>query len=68
VLRIQSPVPFFRPLDPGWVKNQDPDPGQRTRIELFDRIRILDGKNSVSEYGIQKIKIGSRINIPDPQH
>ncbi len=25
-IRIRDPVPF-RPLDPGWVKNQDPDPG-----------------------------------------
>ncbi len=28
VLRIWDPVPFFDPWirDPGWVKNQDPDP------------------------------------------
>ncbi len=25
-IRIRDPVPF-RPLDPGWVKNQDQDPG-----------------------------------------
>jgi hypothetical protein len=24
-IRIQDPVPFW-PRDPGWVKNQDPDP------------------------------------------
>jgi hypothetical protein len=26
VLWIRDPVPF-RPLDPGWAKSQDPDPG-----------------------------------------
>ncbi len=29
---------LFRPLDPGWVKSQDPDPGWTTRI-LFQRAR-----------------------------
>jgi hypothetical protein len=27
VLRIWDPVPFFGPLDPEWVKNQDSDSG-----------------------------------------
>jgi phosphoribosylpyrophosphate synthetase len=25
-IRIRDPMPFW-PRDPGWVKNQDPDPG-----------------------------------------
>jgi hypothetical protein len=31
VLRIRDPVPFW-PLDPGWVKDQDPDPGSGMNI------------------------------------
>ncbi len=34
---IRDPVPF-RPLDPGWVKNQDPDPEIRIRGELWGDI------------------------------
>ncbi len=34
-IRIRDPVPFW-PLDPGWVKVQDPDPGWTTRI-IFPR-------------------------------
>ncbi len=34
-IRIQDPVPFW-PLDLGWVKNQDPEPGWTTRI-IFTR-------------------------------
>ncbi len=34
-IRIGDPVPFW-PLDPGWVKNQDPDPGWTTRV-IFPR-------------------------------
>ncbi len=42
-------MPFW-PLDPGWVKNQDPDPWWTTRI-IFPRylnslILIRDGKDS----------------------
>jgi hypothetical protein len=32
VFRIRNPVPFW-PLDPGWVKSQDPNPGFRIRVE-----------------------------------
>jgi hypothetical protein len=38
-IRIRDPVPFFGPLDPGWVKNQDPDPGYTTRIIYFRDLR-----------------------------
>jgi hypothetical protein len=35
VLRIRDPVPF-RPLDPGWVKNQDPNPGSGFGMDIPD--------------------------------
>ncbi len=33
-IRIRDPVPF-RPRDPGWVKNQDPDPGSGSGMNIF---------------------------------
>ncbi len=36
---VADPVPFW-PLDPGWMKNQDPDPGWTSRI-IFPRAKKL---------------------------
>ncbi len=50
-IRIRDPVPFW-PLDPGWVKNQDPGYIWVKILKVFDadagrkKIRIRDGKNS----------------------
>ncbi len=71
-----DPGPFW-PLDPGWVKSKDPDPGWTTRI-MFPRahkpffwvkiLKLFDAdpgwKNS--DPGWKKVE--SAINIPDPQH
>jgi hypothetical protein len=62
--------------DPGWVKNQDPDPELTTRI-IFPRawkffwFKILKSFDvdlgwKISDPGWKKF--GSGINIPDPQH
>ncbi len=37
MLRIRDPVPFW-PLDPGWLKNQDPDLGSGSRMNNPDHI------------------------------
>jgi hypothetical protein len=36
-IRIRDPVPFW-PRDPGWVKNQDLDPGSRSGMNNTDHI------------------------------
>jgi hypothetical protein len=74
--------PWIR--DPGWVKNQDPDPGSRMNIpnhisetlETVFWIKIL--KFFYADADADPIiflildsgwkKFGSGINIPDPQH
>jgi hypothetical protein len=64
VLRIRDPVPF-RPLDPGWVKNQqgirirDKQPGSYCR-ELrnkFFLVKILKFFDADSRSGMEKIQI-----------
>jgi len=76
VFRIRNPVPFW-PLDPGWVKSQDPNPGFRIRVEqpvsyyLELRNHFLGLKYFNSLIRIRSWKNsdpGSGINIPDPQH
>ncbi len=73
-IRIRDPVPFWS-LDPGWVKNQDPDPVWATQIIFLRAYKqffglkylnflmgIRDGKNLDPGWK----KFGSGINIPDP--
>jgi hypothetical protein len=75
-IRLRDPVPC-RPLDPGWVKKtririRNEQPGsyfREHRNSFWVKIhkfltRIQDGKNSDSGWK----KLGSGINIPDPQH
>jgi hypothetical protein len=41
-IRVQDPVPF-RPLDPGWVKKQDPDPGMNNLDHISESLYALHG-------------------------
>jgi hypothetical protein len=60
--------------DPGWVKNQDPDPGSGSGInnpdhiseslEIIFWVKILEFFDADSGWK----KFGSGINIPGPQH
>ncbi len=76
-IRIQDPGsgafdPWIR--DPGWVKNQDPDPGSgfgmnnpdhiSESLETFFWVKIL--KFFDADPGWEKF--GSGISSPDPQH
>ena len=80
-VRIRDPVPFL-PLDPGWVKNDYPDPGWTIRI-MFPRalkqflgLKYLNSLNVDPGTGMETIRIqdgknlnlGSGIKIPVPQH
>ncbi len=76
-IRIQDPVPFWH-RDPGWVKNQDPDPGSEFRMNNPDHnseslknyflgwnslMWIRDGKSS--DPGWEKVGSGIRDKLPD---
>jgi hypothetical protein len=37
VLWIPDPAPFWL-LDPGWLKNEDPDPGSGSEVNVLDHI------------------------------
>ncbi len=63
---IRDPVPFW-PLDPGWVKKQDPDPGWKSRI-IFPRAWKQFFGLKILEFFDADPDPGSGINIPDPQH
>ena len=78
----ESGIRCLCPLDPGWVKNLDPDPGWTTRI-IFPRaqkqlfwVKIhkffdADSGSGMEKYRIRDGKISvqkSEKNIPDPQH
>jgi hypothetical protein len=65
VLRIRDPVPFW-PLDPGRVKNKDPDPGLNNPYHISNSLetifwvknlnssmRIRGGKTSESGSGME---------------
>ncbi len=79
VLQIWDPVHFW-PLDPGYVKSQDP--GWTTRIIFpkvwipFFMVKILKFCDADTGSGMEKIQIrdgknsdpGSEKNILDPQH
>ncbi len=62
MLRIRDPVPFL-PLDPGWVKNQDPDPGLNNpdhfseSLEIFFWVKILEFFDAYPGSGMEKIQI-----------
>ncbi len=82
-IRIRDPVPFW-PLDPdpGWVESQHPDPGWTTRIifskalKPFFWVKIHKFFDADPGSGMETArirdpgwkKVGSGINIPDPQH
>jgi hypothetical protein len=63
-------------LDPGWVKNQDPGSGYGMNnadhipesLETIFWFKILKFFDADKGSWMEKIWIGSGINIPDPQH
>jgi hypothetical protein len=59
-----------RPLDTGWVKSQDFNPGRTTRIifsEAFFGVKILQFFDA--DPGWKKVGSGiNNLNVPDPQH
>ncbi len=67
-IRIRDPVPFW-PLDPGWIKNQDPDPGSESgtnnpdhisdtgSLETIFWVKILEFSDSDPGSGIENIRI-----------
>jgi hypothetical protein len=68
---VADPVPFW-PLDPGWVKNQDPNPGWTTRKSYIPELRnknfwvkILKFFDADPGSGMEKIRIRDGKN-PDP--
>ncbi len=65
---VPDPGPFW-PLDPGWVKNQDTDPGWTSRI-IFPRSDADPGPGILLtlDPGWKNSDTWSGINIPDPQH
>jgi hypothetical protein len=61
--------------DPGWVKNQDPDPGCISRIiflraekQFFGLLKFFDADPGSRIRNLFDPGSGSGINIPDPQH
>jgi hypothetical protein len=69
-MRIRDPVPV-RHLDPGWVKNQDPDTYIYESLETIfwvKNIYFADPGSGIFLPGIRDGKVGSGISIPDPQH
>jgi hypothetical protein len=74
-------TPRFRIWDPGWVKNQDPDPRSGSGMNNLDHIsecletifwvKILKFFDADLGSRMEKIRICDpvfAINIPDPQH
>jgi hypothetical protein len=74
ILRIRNPMLFW-PLDPGWVKNQDPNAG-RYRTWVRDELPRSYIRETIFWVKIFKFfdadpgwkKFGCGINIPDPLH
>jgi hypothetical protein len=67
VLWIRDPVPVW-PRDPGWVKNQDPDPPiifPRALKQCFG-LNYFNSLMWIRDKGWKKF--GSGINIPNSQH
>jgi hypothetical protein len=66
--QIRDPVPFW-PLDPGWVTNQDPDPGFGSNMNIRELrnnfwVKILKNCRSGSGVGSGINKFGSGSGQP----
>jgi hypothetical protein len=72
VLRIRNRYPGSGAFStPGWVKNQDEQPGSYFReLKKILKIFVVDPGPVWKKFGsgIEKFGSGIRINIPDPQH
>jgi hypothetical protein len=63
-IRIRDPVPF-RPLDPGWIKNQDPESWINNPDHISESLETIFWVKILKFFDAET---GSGINFSDPQH